>query len=387
MGRRPRAKGRCKSPFDAGPPTLWDSTRLGLRFEGRRSIPKRREEGFAPLRRTRLTRAGSAGFTLIELLVVIAILELLIGILLPVLSSARDTARSTICLANQRQILAAVAVYAVDHDGHLPGPNTSGYARNQRFEGRASSPISADDWYSPILGDALGLPDNWADRAVAIFNDEFRCPMNTLTYNYVYPSGSGLPPADGTQLSSYGSPMGLHHYKDRAHVEAAGRIPNQALTMGSANFDARQVDVTAAKYDFRIDTVGPPSGKAFLYDGVRYVERAGKDWRVSWSTQERSNYGTNFVTRSPVLNANFAGNGHPHFFANRFDPDNLSRATQVNAFRHAGQTMGMGFLDGHVETVDSRGSRKVSYYFPSGSRIERTNNLADTSVQVGDVVE
>ncbi len=63
-----------------------------------------------------------AAFTLVELLVVIGIIAVLIGILLPALSRARDTARRTTCLANQRQILTAILMYVNDSKGVLPGP-------------------------------------------------------------------------------------------------------------------------------------------------------------------------------------------------------------------------------------------------------------------------
>jgi len=59
-------------------------------------------------------------FTLIELLVVIAIIALLIGILLPTLGAARDTARSSQCASNIRQVVTALALYANDNGGHFP---------------------------------------------------------------------------------------------------------------------------------------------------------------------------------------------------------------------------------------------------------------------------
>lgn len=58
-------------------------------------------------------------FTLIELLVVIAIIAILAAILFPVFAQAREKARATSCLSNQKQIATGLLMYAQDYDEML----------------------------------------------------------------------------------------------------------------------------------------------------------------------------------------------------------------------------------------------------------------------------
>ena len=68
----------------------------------------------------RFTRMAYPAFTLIELLVVIAIIAILAAILFPVFAQAREKARATACLNNQRQIVASLLMYVQDNDEMLP---------------------------------------------------------------------------------------------------------------------------------------------------------------------------------------------------------------------------------------------------------------------------
>jgi prepilin-type N-terminal cleavage/methylation domain-containing protein/prepilin-type processing-associated H-X9-DG protein len=89
------------------------------------------------VRHLTLTRRFLDGFTLIELLVVIAIIAILAALLLPVLASSKEEARSVNCRSNLKQLQFCWEMYADDYGGTLCpnnwieniGPDSSSFAQ------------------------------------------------------------------------------------------------------------------------------------------------------------------------------------------------------------------------------------------------------------------
>ena len=73
--------------------------------------------------RDQTANRNRGGFTLVELLVVIGIIAVLIGILIPVLSRAREQSKRVACLSNLRTLGQAMLMYANNHRDRLPNGN------------------------------------------------------------------------------------------------------------------------------------------------------------------------------------------------------------------------------------------------------------------------
>ena len=97
-------------------------------------------------------RTARRGFTLIELLVVISIIALLVGILLPALGAARETARASVCLSNNRQLGVGFYSYATDNRMTMPwifitnGDLTPGFYYDLLIDGGYLPDGRAPEW-------------------------------------------------------------------------------------------------------------------------------------------------------------------------------------------------------------------------------------------------
>ena len=143
-------------------------------------------------------KSRESAFTLIELLVTVAIIGMLVALMAPNLSRARDKAMSVKCANNLRQIGIAVLQYANDNDNRFP-----------KIEGMPSNPI-----YEGDTGEAKPMEEVLGPYGVT--KATLQCPSDLARNNYYKTEGSSYqwnPVVDEELVSSpkFYSRMGVRN--------------------------------------------------------------------------------------------------------------------------------------------------------------------------------
>ena len=165
---------------------------------------------------TRRRQDPGAGFTLVELLVAVGMIAVLVSLLIPAASGARNHARRVACLSNMRTLTGAWLAYAQNNRGRLCGALPGPADRPGFHDWVAAGPDGA------ALRDGVLWP--YVQSAGA-----YRCPADEVNATHTYLINSWLngegPPAPGETTPA----RTLSHLRDASetfvlleHLDPAG---------------------------------------------------------------------------------------------------------------------------------------------------------------------
>jgi len=168
-------------------------------------------------------RAGG-GFTLIELLVVIAILVVLVGLLLPALTAAKESGRTARCLGNLKQLSLGLGMYVDDFKAYpIYTFDQDGFLIPISFWPDELRPYTQQDWTNALYR----CPSY---RGLTLPRTDIGDPLGSYGYN-----------ANGTRFAF--SPLGLGGYLtepdnwDSVEPIREARVvqPANMIALGDAN--------------------------------------------------------------------------------------------------------------------------------------------------------
>ncbi len=204
-----------------------------------------------------VSRQNRSAFTLIELLVVISIIALLIGILLPVLGRARESARTTQCLSNLKQWGIALNSYIIDNNQTLPGegasfgPSSPVRTWNPGRPNNAWNNMSESAWYNalPRYVDADRYGDIYNGTDAVGFSGGYR--SNWIMYC----------PSRVVQQKNSNSAQNGCHYAMNATFNGSG-------TSGTTLIEFTSIPTLSEfRHYLRLNRVSRPEATVFLAEG------------------------------------------------------------------------------------------------------------------------
>jgi prepilin-type N-terminal cleavage/methylation domain-containing protein/prepilin-type processing-associated H-X9-DG protein len=173
-------------------------------------------------------------FTLIELLVVIAIIAILAAILFPVFAQAREKARQTSCLSNQKQLGLGVMMYAQDYDETYPMTANYGEPTVSRtlWSDQVAPYLKNRDIFKCPSATGAGYPEGWANRGFSAIG------MNAqLAY-----APTGSPDA----LEGFPSTLGMAAVDEPASFGLITETPNAAVGSAMGRYRGHNFDPCVA---------------------------------------------------------------------------------------------------------------------------------------------
>ena len=149
-----------------------------------------------------------AAFTLVELLVVIAIIATLVGLLLPAVLNARNTALIHQCAHNEQQLGQAMISYEME------AKRFPGYANNLHGTVVGWAPlmlpyISRNDLWEGPTGNNGWRAGNPQRSSISMFVCPSDSPTGDYPLSYVVNVGQTLPDDDSTHSTAYNTQRGL----------------------------------------------------------------------------------------------------------------------------------------------------------------------------------
>jgi prepilin-type processing-associated H-X9-DG protein/prepilin-type N-terminal cleavage/methylation domain-containing protein len=178
--------------------------------------------------------ASSGGFTLVELLAVMALIAILMGLLLPSVVRARQSANQLTCASNLRQWGLAMQMYAVQNNGYLP--------RRGQGVGPTQQVTRLPDWFNALPPFLKMHP--YMDMVAS--NDIVRPgDGNSL---WLCPSASDMP---GSYYWSYAMNMGLSVWEtdqNNGNPDKVSSVGNTSLMVFLADAPGNYCSVFPSKF-------------------------------------------------------------------------------------------------------------------------------------------